>query len=129
MSGPPAPISWEIVTMAMISLLPVLGFERCGRDGDALAGDIVEHVDLIGESAAREDLEHLEGLFERAAGPTALHHPLDLVALEPHASACAACERTWHGDTLRRFAAAGTRGVDSALTVIWVVFAMIALHR
>src|SRR5262249_8467183 len=73
-----------MVTMDMVSLLPVLGLERCRRDGDALAADVVENVHLVGERPAREHLEHAEGFLQAVAGRATLHHPLDLVALDPH---------------------------------------------
>src|SRR4026208_953683 len=70
----------------MWSLLPVFHLQRGGSDGDALARDVVEHVDLVGEPAAREDLEDVERFLERAARRPLLHHALHVLALEPHGS-------------------------------------------
>src|SRR4026207_137688 len=70
----------------MWSLLPVFHLQRGGSDGDALARDVVEHVDLVGETAAREDLEDVERFLERAARRPLLHHALPVRALEPQGS-------------------------------------------
>src|SRR3984893_19337158 len=73
-----------MVRMGMVSLLPVFGSERCGRDGDALAAHIVENVDLVGEGAAGEDLEDLERLLQGGPRRLVRHQGLDGFALESH---------------------------------------------
>src|SRR5581483_10116860 len=78
-SGPPAPIWWEIVMIAMASPLPVPVPQRGRRDGDPLAGHVVEDVHLVGERAAGEDLEDVEHRLQRGARVLA-HHPLHRVA-------------------------------------------------
>jgi hypothetical protein len=60
---------------------PVLVFERGRSDRDALAGDVVQDVDLVRERAAGEDLEDFERGFQRRVWAP-VHQLFDRGALE-----------------------------------------------
>src|SRR2546427_1493575 len=60
---------------------PILVFERGWSDRDALAGDVVQDVDLVRERATGEDLEDLERGFQRRVRAPG-HQLLDCGALE-----------------------------------------------
>src|SRR5712691_8545391 len=76
-----------------VSLLPVLSLEGGRRDRDALAADVVEHVDFIGQCSAGEYLEYIEGLLQGTPRRPPRHHPLHLVPLESHRGASRALSR------------------------------------